>query len=589
MKEIKLIVAYLKKKYGKVNVGSVIGKLLFLKPELKPKVKELIPLIQQEISNVENLSEGELSELAKQAEELFKVKERSSKDIELPNAEEGKVVTRFAPNPSGFLHIGHARAIVLNHYLARKYKGKFILRLEDTDPDVKKPMVEAYDAIPRDVEWLTSDKPDKIVIQSDRLDRYYKLIEQLIKEGKAYVCLCKPEEFRKYRNAKKPCPHRDQPIEKNLELWERMLKGEFKKGEAVVRLKTDLSHKDPGVRDFPIARIVENPHPRVGYKPVFPLYNFAVVVDDHDFGITHVIRMKEHTNNAIKQSFIYKAFGWEEPIYIEYGALLTDLPTHKSEIKKLIEEGKIEGWDDIRLPTLMALRRRGILPEAIYEYIIKDVGLNKNDIKVDWNKIYYYHKLRIDKKTPRYFMIRNPVRIVIENYDELVSKVKRVQDRIETDDYIKGRFLLRDRKLYAKIPLHTEVDLGYREIPLEEVLLIDKRDAELLKKNKYLRLFELFNIEYLGEVDIKYGYEDLEKEEKALAVRIKSFDAKEALDNKWRIVQWLPESYTKKSKIFELDGKKYVYTERNIKEDYVHFIREGYYKREKDQWVFSVR
>ncbi len=589
MELVKQVVAYLKLKYGKVNTGSVIGKLLYLKPELKSKVRELIPEINKAIQEVEKLDKEKLEKLTSEVKPLFEKKEESKGDITLPNAEEGKVVTRFAPNPSGFLHIGHARAIVLNHYLARKYKGRFILRIEDTDPDVKKPMLEAYEQIPRDVEWLTQDKPDQIVIQSDRLDLYYKLIEQLIREGKAYVCLCKPEEFRKYRDAKKPCPHRDQPVERNLELWEKMLSGEFKKGEAVVRLKTDLNHKDPGVRDFPIARIVENPHPRVGYKPVFPLYNFSVVVDDHLLGITHVIRMKEHTNNAVKQSFIYKAFGWKEPIYIEYGALLTDMPTHKSEIRKLIEEGKITGWDDPRIPTLMALRRRGILPEAIYEYILKDVGLNKADIKVDWNKIYYYHKLRVDKKTPRYFMIRKPIRVVIENYDDLVSLVKKVQDGLEENPYIRERFSLKDGKVYVRVPKHPEAELGIREIPLEEVLLIDERDAKILNEKGYLRLFDLFNIKFKGEFEVKYGYEELEKKEKALAVEIDSFEVEMALQNKWKIVQWLPESYSEKAKLLELDGYKEALVEKNIKEDYVHFLREGYYKKEPEQWIFSVK
>jgi len=332
-----------------------------------------------------------------------------------------------------------------------------------------------------------------------------------------------------------------------------MLKGEFKKGEAVVRLKTDLTHKDPGVRDFPIARIVENPHPRIGYKPVFPLYNFAVVIDDHLLGITHVIRMKEHTNNAIKQSFIYKAFGWEEPIYLEYGALLTDMPTHKSEIRKLIEQKQIEGWDDIRLPTLIALRRRGILPEAIYEYIVKD----------------YYHKIRIDKQTPRYFMIRDPIAIVIENYDDIIDK-----------------FEIKNGIPYKKISKHPDVDLGYRELPIKEVLYIDKRDAERLKQ-KPLRLFELFNIKFVGEIEIEYGDEYSKTKEKAYAVRVISFDVQEAIKNKYPIVQWLPEY--EETTLFELDGYKKAYVEPNIKENYVHFIREGYYKRENDKWIFSVK
>jgi len=264
---IKKWVLYNKYKYENIDLNSVVSKIVYENPDLKKNIKEIIPKVKEEINNSINISREEAYNiLLKEYPELLEEKKKEERKglPTLKNAIEGKVRTRFAPNPSGYLHIGHARAIILNYEYAKMYKGKFILRIEDTDPKVKKPDPDVYESIKEDVEWLINDKVDEFYIQSERLDIYYKYIKELIEKGFAYVDLSPKEIISKYRAEGIPTEYRLKEPEWHLEQFEKMLNGYYDEEKAVIRIKTDLNHPNPSIRDWIAFRIVDpnkNPHP----------------------------------------------------------------------------------------------------------------------------------------------------------------------------------------------------------------------------------------------------------------------------------------------------------------------------------------
>jgi glutamyl-tRNA synthetase len=467
---------------GKAQVSPILGKIVGEKLELKTKVKELSVLINEVVAEVNSLSIGEQKRIVEEKwpEALKKEKVEEEKRLPaLPNA--GKyeqVVTRFSPNPDCVLHLGSARAIILSHEYARIYKGKFVLRFEDTDPKAKRPALEFYDRIREDLNWLGC-KIDEEYIQSDRIPIYYDYTERLLREGNAYVCTCKSEQFRKKISASKPCDCRNLPPKEHLERWKRMLEGDYFEGEAVVRVKTDLNHPNPAVRDWPALRIIDAkkyPHPRVGSKyRVWPLYNMAAGLDDHLMGVTHIIRGKEHLTNMVRQEFMYKYLGWEYPEAIHYGRLkITGAFLSKSKIIQGVREGLYNGWDDPRLATFAALRRRGITPDAIKKMII-DVGPKTSDVTLSWDNLYAYNRKILDSRSDRYFFVSEPIEMKVKN----VSKV-----------------------FTAKLPLHPEKpERGFREYtvkPIGEekaaIFWVAKSDAGKAEAGKMIRLMELFNV-----------------------------------------------------------------------------------------------
>jgi glutamyl-tRNA synthetase len=431
----------------------------------------------------------------------------------LPNTGKyARVVTRFSPNPDCVLHLGSARAIILSHEYARIYKGKFILRFEDTDPKVKKPVLEFYARIREDLEWLGC-KIDEEYIQSDRVPVYYEYTERLLREGNAYVCTCQPEQFRKKALARKPCSCRNLPAEAHLERWQRMLNGGYAEGEAVVRVKTDLNHPNPAVRDWPALRVIDAekyPHPRVGSKyRVWPLYNLAAGLDDHLMGITHIIRGKEHLTNMVRQEYMYKHLGWVYPEAIHYGRLkITGAFLSKSKIVQGVKEGFYKGWDDPRLATFAALRKRGITPAAIKKMIV-DVGPKTADVTLSWDNLYAYNRKILDPQSDRYFFVSEPIEL----------KAKQVP-----------------RVFKAKLPLHPEKpERGFREYtvtPVGEdravIFWIAKKDAENVEVGTLVRLMELFNVKIerakIYSVEAVFASESYE----------------EARNAKARLIHWVP-------------------------------------------------
>jgi glutamyl-tRNA synthetase len=502
---------------SKAQAGAMVGKILGERADLRSKVKELAAVINMVVGEVNSLSvEEQKAIVEKNWPETQKKKEAEEKHLSpLPNADKyAKIVTRFSPNPDCVLHLGSARAILLSHEYARMYNGKFILRFEDTDPKVKKPSLIFYDSIRADLKWLGCTV-DEEYIQSDRLPIYYDYTERLISGGNAYVCECPSEEFRQKIIAKEACPCRNLSTTENLARWMRMLSGGYKEGEAVVRVKTELEHPNPAVRDWPALRVIDTkkyPHPRVGSKYiVWPLYNLAAGIDDHLMGMTHIIRGKEHFTNMVRQKYMYQHLGWEYPEAIHYGRLkITGTFLSKSKIVQGVKEGIYTSFDDPRLGTFAALRKRGITPEAIKKMII-DVGTKSNDVTLSWENLFSYNRKILDAASNRYFFVAQPVELKVSGLPKVFQ---------------------------AKLPLHPDKpERGFREYTVtpsgEEKassFWISQKDAEAMEGGKMMRLMELFNIQVEGKTG------------NAVTAKFASESYEDVRKIKVQLIQWIPKA-----------------------------------------------
>lgn len=466
---------------GKARAQSVLGKLLAERPHLKTKIKQVTSTIHEVVQEVNKLSLQEQKKLLekKWPETLVKEKVEVTKKLpSLPNVENyERVVTRFSPNPDCVLHLGSTRAIILCYEYAKMYDGLFYLRFEDTDPRLKKSALPFYDLIREDLTWLGC-KWDREFIQSNRIPTYYEHAEKLLKNGHAYVCTCPRQEFREKVTAKQQCPCRDLTPEEQLARWKHMLNGTYGEGEAVMRIKTDLNHPNPAVREWPAFRIIDaekHPHPRVGSKyRVWPLYNFACGVDDHLMGVTHIIRGKEHLTNQTRQEYMYRHFGWKYPEAIHYGRLkITGALLSKSKILEGFRSGIFKQWDDPRLATLAALRKRGIMPEAMRQLII-DVGPKTADVVLSWENLYAHNRKIIDPKANRYFFVHNPRKLTVKNVpNPFTAQIHLHPDRSE-----------RGFRFFEVKPEKGEVSFW-----------VSSDDVNIMVKGKTIRFMELFNFQ----------------------------------------------------------------------------------------------
>jgi len=513
---------------GKCSPQAVLGKVFGERPDLKSNAREVARLVKEVSEQVNSLSlEEQKSLLSKYSiEEAAPSQPKKGERAlpPLPDVEKyGKVVTRFAPNPDCVLHLGSARAIILSHDYARMYGGKFILRFEDTDPRLKKASLPFYDSIKEDLKWLGCEW-DEEYVQSDRLPIYYDYARRLIEVGGAYVCTCENEVFKRLLLEKKACPCRLISTKENLERFDKMLDGSFDEGEAVLRIKTDLEHPNPAVRDWPALRIVDtrrHPHPRVGSKyRVWPLYNFSAGVDDHLMGVTHIIRGKEHYTNMVRQRYMYAHLKWEYPTAIHYGRLKIEGGVlSKSKIMQGISKGLYSGFDDPRLATFKALRRRGILPETIRQ-LIHEVNIKPVDATISWSTLYSINKKLVDPIAPRYFAVFHPIVLAIKGFSG------------------ERQVLLRK---------HPSVEMGYRSIRLTPEdgvvkVYISEGDVELVKKSEVFRLMGLANLT---------GF--LLKDSLAEA-KVHSFDVEVAKRLNAPIIHWVPVKECVKVKMVSPEG-----------------------------------
>jgi glutamyl-tRNA synthetase len=403
---------------GRAVVGSVVSMIMSDRPDLRPRAREIARIAAEVVREVNSMSlEDQRRALEEEYPDIARPRRRPDERREralppLPGAEEGGVVTRFAPNPDFAMHIGNARPAILSHEYSRMYGGRMILRFEDTDPRTKTPLREAYDLIREDLKWL-GVRWDEEHIQSLRMEVFYAAAREALEKGCAYIDIC-GEAGRSLLREGRYCRTRDNGPEWQLEEFDKMLSGSYGEKEAVVRVKTDPSHPNPSLRDWVALRIIDTsrtPHPLVGDKYiVWPTYNFAVTVDDHLMGVTHVIRAKEHEVNTEKQLFLYKCLGWKPPHFMHIGRLkLEGFILSKSFIRKIMSEnpGRFWGFDDPRFGTLAGLRRRGITPEAIREVILS-LGVKHTEATLSWPNLASVNRRILDSRSDRIMFVEEP-------------------------------------------------------------------------------------------------------------------------------------------------------------------------------------
>lgn len=390
-------------------------------------------------------------------------------DKDLREGVYNKVVTRFPPEPNGYLHIGHAKSILLNYGLAKEYGGTFHLRFDDTNPTKEK--TEFVDSIKQDVAWLGVEFEEELYFASDYFDKMYEAAVTLIKKGKAYVCDLTPEQIREYRGTLtqpgKDSPYRNRSVEENLNLFERMKNGEFEDGSKVLRAKIDMSAGNINMRDPILYRIARMSHHNTGETwCIYPMYDFAHPIEDAVEGITHSICTLEFEDHRPLYDWVVREVGFDRPPrQIEFAKLyLTNVVTGKRYIKKLVEDGIVDGWDDPRLVSISALRRRGFTPESI-KMFMELSGVSKAQSSSDYAMLEYCIREDLKLKRPRMMAVLDPIKLVIDNYPQGQTEQLAVANNMENPE------------------------LGERMVPFSRELYINRDDFMIEPPKKYFRLF----------------------------------------------------------------------------------------------------
>ena len=379
------------------------------------------------------------------------------------------VQTRFPPEPNGYLHIGHAKAILLNYGLAQKYNGKFNMRFDDTNPTKEK--VEYVESIKEDIQWLGADWEDRLFFASDYFEQMYEYAVFLIKKGKAYVCDLTAEQIREYRGTLtepgKESPYRNRSVEENLKLFEEMREGKYADGEKVLRAKIDMASPNMNMRDPVIYRVAHMTHHNTGDKwCIYPMYDFAHPIEDAIEHITHSICTLEFEDHRPLYDWVVRECEFEmPPKQIEFAKLyLTNVVTGKRYIKKLVEDGIVDGWDDPRMVTISGLRRRGYTPESIKNFV-ELCGVSKANSSVDYAMLEYCIREDLKMKVPRLMAVLDPIKLVIDNYPENQIEYLDASNNLENPE------------------------LGIRQIPFGRELYIERADFMEEPPRKYFRMF----------------------------------------------------------------------------------------------------
>ena len=390
-------------------------------------------------------------------------------DKDLEEGHTSVVKTRFPPEPNGYLHIGHAKSILLNYGLAKKYNGEFNLRFDDTNPTKEKQ--EFVDSIKADVHWLGADWEDRLFFASDYFEQMYEAAVKLIKKGKAYVCDLSADEIREYRGTLtepgKNSPYRERTIEENLQLFEDMKDGKVEDGERVLRAKIDMSSPNINMRDPILYRVARMTHHNTKDKwCIYPMYDFAHPIEDAIEGITHSICTLEFEDHRPLYDWVVDEVEYENPPkQIEFAKLyLTNVITGKRYIKKLVEDGIVDGWDDPRLVSIAALKRRGFTPESIRMFV-EMVGVSKSNSSVDYAMLEYCIREDLKLKKPRMMAALDPIKLIIDNYEE---------GKVEYFDVLNNQ---------------ENPEMGSRQVPFCRELYIDREDFMEVPPKKYFRLF----------------------------------------------------------------------------------------------------
>ncbi len=459
---------------GKANAKSVIGNVIGVLHKKGFNPREIIPIVNSVVKKINKIPlEKQISELEKIAPELLK-KEKKQRDFslpKLPEAKKGKVVTRFPPEPNGYLHIGHAKAAIVDYEYAKKYDGKFILRFDDTNPENSH--LEFYDAQKKDLKWLGIEW-DEEYCTSNNLEKHYKLAEQLINQGDAYICNCPPDVVKDGRFHGKECNCRHNSPGENIDLWKDILSSSSE--GMVLRLKGDMTSDNTAMRDPTLFRIINKPHPLHGDKyRVWPTYDFAGAVEDSIGGVTHPFRTKEYELRDECYFYLLDLLGLRKPHLLEFARLsIEGMPVSKRKIKPLIENGSVSGYDDIRLPTLKGLEKRGILPEAIKRFVLTQ-GISKVESTVTFGLVEAANRKILDPITKRYFFVKDPVQMIVQGAPSMEKSIS----------------------------LHpNDEKFGNRTVKTGNTFYVPEEDIEKMKIGEIFRLKDLFNVEIKEKNDV---------------------------------------------------------------------------------------
>ena len=460
------------------------------------------------------------------------------------------VHTRFPPEPNGYLHIGHAKAILLNYGIAKKYGGKFNLRFDDTNPTKEK--IEFVESIKADVQWLGADWEDRLFFASDYFEQMYEAAVRLIKKGKAYVCDLTAEEIREYRGTLtepgKESPYRNRSVEENLQLFEEMREGKYADGEKVLRAKIDMASPNMNMRDPVIYRVAHMTHHNTGDKwCIYPMYDFAHPIEDAIEGITHSLCTLEFEDHRPLYDWVVRELEYPvPPRQIEFAKLyLTNVVTGKRYIKKLVEEGIVDGWDDPRLVSIAALKRRGFTPESI-KMFVELCGISKSQSSVDYAMLEYCIREDLKLKRPRLMAVLDPIKLVIDNYPEGQVEYLDAANNLENEE------------------------LGSRKIPFCRELYIEREDFMEEPPKKYFRLFPGNEVRLMHAYFVKC--ESFVKDETGKVVEVHcTYDPETKAGSGFTgrkvkgTIHWVPAPYaiTAQVRLYEniIDEEKSVYNE----------------------------
>ena len=460
------------------------------------------------------------------------------------------VHTRFPPEPNGYLHIGHAKAILLNYGIAKKYGGKFNLRFDDTNPTKEK--IEFVESIKADVQWLGADWEDRLFFASDYFEQMYEAAVRLIKKGKAYVCDLTAEEIREYRGTLtepgKESPYRNRSVEENLQLFEEMREGKYADGEKVLRAKIDMASPNMNMRDPVIYRVAHMTHHNTGDKwCIYPMYDFAHPIEDAIEGITHSLCTLEFEDHRPLYDWVVRELEYPvPPRQIEFAKLyLTNVVTGKRYIKKLVEEGIVDGWDDPRLVSIAALKRRGFTPESI-KMFVELCGISKSQSSVDYAMLEYCIREDLKLKPPRLMSVLDPIKLVTDNYPEGQVEYLDAANNLENEE------------------------LGSRKIPFCRELYIEREDFMEEPPKKYFRLFPGNEVRLMHAYFVKC--ESFVKDETGKVVEVHcTYDPETKAGSGFTgrkvkgTIHWVPAPYaiTAQVRLYEniIDEEKGVYNE----------------------------
>lgn len=455
--------------HGKTQDKIVLAKILGQEPQLRTQVKDVMPAISEIVGMVNQMSPEQVrAEVAERHPDLLAERPQKHEEREglppLEGAEHGKVITRFPPEPNGYPHIGHAKAAIIDEEYARMYGGKLILRFDDTNPEAER--LEYYAAIKVGLDWL-GVKYDTVKNTSDDMDLLYKKGKEMLDGNFAYICTCKQESISSDRREMRACKCSFGSQEQNYERWDKMF-SKYKQGEAIMRFRGDMKSDNTVMRDPVMFRIIDTKHPLLGDKyRVYPSYDFAVAIEDSIDGVTHAFRTKEYELRNELYYSILDRLKMRKPQVIEFSRLgFEGMPVSKRILRPLIEEGKVGGYDDPRLPTLEALRRRGIRQDAIRKFVLS-LGFTKADTLAPFETLESFNRKIVDGESVRLHMVKNPEVIKITG---LPSSTITMHN-------------------------HPTKDMGSRTVELGEEFLVEQEDLQNFKVGEEVRFMGLGNVE----------------------------------------------------------------------------------------------